>query len=254
MGLKLADLKNVLKLFFLAFSLILICACSSKPAPSPQQQLQSQWYAIAHRQDYSLSSVRIFAAQAQAQQNWQLVWKSQLLLCQTELSIVSKRLACDRAALAVNLLNDSDFLLFQTLLTRYLHLGDTQALNKAKTLATTDKHRAQVLLTQNQIPDKEMLISIERNSAEYAQYLYLQGKNDNRLELLELSVESFKALNQMHKVAEVLFVMAKIQLQMGAVENARKSGSESLLILDNLKNQEAYRVVKEWYDDRLPTR
>jgi hypothetical protein len=24
--------------------------------------------------------------------------------------------------------------------------------------------------------------------------------------------------------------------------------------LDNLKNQEAYRVVKEWYDDRLPTR
>lgn len=245
---------NTLQLCLLTLFLILVSACSSKSAVSPEQLLQSQWNALINEPVYSISSVRAFSNQAQKQQNWQLVWKSQLLLCQSEYSVSSKSAACDRALFAANLLNDSDPLLFQTLLARYLHLGEMDALVKAKTLVSTDKQNAQLLLAQKQIPDDELLSSLDPNSAEYAQYLYLQGSRDDRIELLEQSILIFKALNHMHKAAEVLFVKAKLQFQTGALKGARRSTSESLLILDNLKDEEAYSVVKEWYNDRLPPR
>lgn len=246
--------QNASQLCLLTLLMVLISGCSSQPALSPEQQLQSQWNAINNDTVYSISSVRTFANQAQKQQNWELVWNSQLLLCQTEHSVSAKSLACDRALFAVNLLENSDSLLFQTMLARYLHLGDMAAITKAKRLASTDKQQAQLLLAQNKIPKKELLSSIDQNSAEYAQYLYLQGKADKHLDLLEQSIELSKALNHMHKAAEVLFVKAKIEFQSGALQSARQSSSESLLILDNLKSEEAYRVVKEWYDDRLPAR
>lgn len=246
--------QNALQLCLLALLILSFSGCSSKPAVSPEQQLESQWNTINNESVYSISSVRSFAKQAQAQQNWELVWKSQLLLCQSEQSISAKSLACDRALFAVNLLNNSDPLLFKTMLTRYLHLGDMGALTKAKKLVNTDQQQAQLWLAQNRIPNEELLSSIDRNSAEYAQYLYLQGKANNNLGLLEQSIEISKALNHLHKVAEVLFVKGKIEFQSGKLDAARRSSSESLLILDNLKSEEPYRLVKEWYDDRLPAR
>lgn len=226
--------------------------CSSKPSIQPQQQkVELHLAEILSEQPVSLSSLRVVAKQAGFEQNWLVVWKSQLLLCQLESNIKAKYQACDRANYAVNLLADNRQLLYKTALTRYLQTQDKDALIEARRLADTNQEKAAVLLAEGEIPSRSLSASIPASSIQQAQLLYLRGKQNSDLIELSQALVLFKKHRQMHKAADTLFVIAQLQFEAGHLDNANISASESLLILDNLRSQEAFLHVKDWYDDRL---
>lgn len=234
--------------------LVFLAACSSKPPLTQQQQLQSDWQTLSQQSRLSTASLSAFSDQAQRQREWQLVWQSQLLLCQMYKQHTSKLRACDKALYAVNLLQPTETKLFQTQLIRYMHLNDLTALASAESLANTQLQKAQLLLAQDKIPSPTLVANINPQSSEYGQYLYLLGKRDNDVNALAGSVDLFNHHKQFSKAAEVLFLQAKLQFQVGDRHNALASASEALLILDNLENREAFNMVKEWYDARLSAR
>jgi hypothetical protein len=209
---------------------------------------------LLQEQPLPLGSFRAFSDQARSQQNWLMVWKSELLLCQLTPNTQLKQRACDRAHYAVNLLPDNQDYRFKTALTRYLHRLDDQALTQARLLASSNTQKAALWLAEGKIPSQTLIASIKANSIQQAQLFYLTGKDNSDLSQLTQAVALFKQNHQMHRAADSLFLLSQLHFEAGDTNSARKCASESLLILDGLNSKTAFQRVKDWFDDRLSTR
>jgi tetratricopeptide (TPR) repeat protein len=237
-----------LGVFFLTINLFTGCSISSDIAS--EDILKKRFNAIITSHPIEIPSLRHISKEAYFMQNWDIVWQSQLSLCQLEHIIYLKEHACEQAQYAVHALPYNKAFHFETALIIYLQRNDQEALKKARTLAQNKDQLAALFLSQGKIPEPSIVASIKPGSIQQGQLYYLLGKINEDTKFLDLASNIFTQHNQLHRSADALFLAAKLYLKKGDKQTALRKASKSLLLLSKLSNIEAYNHVKEWFDAR----
>ncbi|WP_157884324.1 hypothetical protein [Paraglaciecola hydrolytica] len=237
--------------------LLPIClgACTAHTNGNLQsEQLQLQWQKIVNEPITPTPPLTNLLNEALRQQNWLIVWHSALLLCQVETQQERKKMACQRAQYAVELLPDQGERHFQTELIYYLQFQDATSLKRAETFAFTPQQITAVQLAKGEIPPQAQQRSIAEGSLQQAQLLYLLGKQQADLRKLEQAALLFHQHKQRHKIADCYFLMAQLYYATGDKPMARQFAAQSLLLLDGLQSHEAHQHVSEWFNVWLSAR
>lgn len=246
--------KNYLKTLLLLTALF-IAACAGKSAEPPiSNQLAQEWNNLVRSENININSLRSIASKATDIGKWHIVWQSRLLQCQYESNPEEKRKACLQAQLAANIYPHNNAMQFDTYLVSYQQFSDSISLRLAKEHAATQLQHLKLILAQQQMPPEKQFALLQKDSLDFAQLLYLQGKVEKDISKLQKAYDIFKREKQEHKVADTLFLLAKIHDDNNQRQEALAFISECLLILENINSAAAYQHAKEWYDDRLLAR
>lgn len=214
--------------------------------------MRVQFASLVKQPPVPIASIRILAKEARNKKFDDVAWDIYLYLCQSEQIQSVKARTCRTAFDLAVVLNEQPNL-FNTAVFAFHHTQEKQFQTFAQQYATTKAHRAMLIIAEGNIPDfsTEDLALPESSVAELD---YLIGKKTSDVERLDRALTFFVSHRFQGKVADALFVKAKIAWEQKNKESAKIWASESALILEQIKQYKQASFVREWFDVRFSTR
>ena len=238
---------TVLKLFFLC----LVCGCSSKRTESlatEQSQLLSEFSQQVSVPIYALWSL---SQDAILSKNYEVASRSLLLLCQNETTLKQRKIACRKASdLAIISKNDES--IFIAKLNQYMFAEDSSVLPLLEAMDLSDQQHMLLETAKGQIVSADM--SSYLDSSSLGQWNYLFAKQHRDIKALDKAIVYFEQTSQPAKVADSLFLQAKILWEQEDFSESLRKATEAALISDSMNRRDIAAYIRSWVDAHTYTK
>lgn len=234
-------------------SLVVGCSTQPKTLQTESAKIVESFAVLDKHNAQNLIKIKDISQQAKRLQMWELVAKSNIVLCQRITSEPPKYEACNAVKAAQYLVDDTG-VLFDIYLTLYGVFDDQRALENAMALKLNQSQKVRLALAQGMLPEvvnESDLMPIDR-----AQLFYIRGKQNQNIETIEYAAELFTSLDMVQHAADAYFLSAQLYVKQNDakqdrsthtdVERALANAAKSYFLLQSIKNTEAQRHVKDW--------
>lgn len=243
-----------MKLSCFCLLLFTLMSCSAQRATELDEQdvIHARFSGLVKQTPVPITAIRALAKEASSKQFNQIGWEMYLYLCQSEQTQLLKERAC-RTAFDLAIVNKDPTNLFNTAVFAHHHTHQEHYGKFAEKYANTQTQKAMLIIANGNIPDFSVdNLTLPDSSA--AELDYLIGKKNSDVARLDRALDFFISHHIQAKIADVLFVKAKIAWVQGDHEASKLWASESALLLEQMQKNKQASFVRKWFDDRFSLR
>lgn len=234
---------KIRSLLNVAICSFLVGCANTPPAPTPQQAL----VALTSSHPLPIAAIKQQLAHPTILQDTDAQWQGWWVLCQHDIAVHRDSVSCEQALDIAITSNDSDKLSF-ALLANYYATGNEKFKYKAKQVGQL--HFKNLL----EVIDHPTLASCLDPTVEdvfRAMLCYQVGKEAHHKKAMQQALTLFTLFDAKQKMADSLFVLAKIEYSQGNKAKAIEYAAQSALILTQEKQYRQAEFVRQWRTELL---